>query len=82
MPWVDILLTIIDTVLWLATLMFTSSFGLCASYFMSTTNDKKLGYLTLVLTKGRDYLVKVPSLLFVSIITFPSSVLSFAGVVL
>ena len=79
MPCLEVVLNIIEVILYLGTIIFTTAFGLCVSSYIPTTRDKKLGngIISIVLSKAIDYIIKGPILGFISLITFPSSLLAF-----
>ena len=67
----------IEFILYLATLIFSTAFGLFVSSFITIKRPKENGYLAFVLDKIVCYIIKAPIFGFISILTFPSSLFAF-----
>ena len=79
MPWTEVVLNIVEMILYAATFIFTTAFGLLVSLFLSTTRKNKVGdgLLAKMSSKLIDYIILGPILGFICIITLPSSFLAF-----
>ena len=78
-PRMDAVLSWVELFLYLATLIFTNSFGLFISSFISIKRNKEgnNGYIAFLLDKIISYTIKAPIFGCISIITFPSSLFAF-----
>ena len=67
----------IEFMLYLATLIFSTAFGLFISSFITIKRPKADGYLAFAFDKIVCYILKAPIFGFISILTFPSSLFAF-----
>ena len=69
----------IEFVLYIATLIFTTAFGLFISSFITIKRNKETekGYVAFVIDKIVDLGIKAPFFGFLSILTLPSSLFAF-----
>ena len=79
--WLEIILNIVDIILYVGTLPFTQLFGLCASCYLSISKIKKQTYLkwidTLELNSINEHFIKGPILALLTLSFLPVGAASF-----